>query len=152
MTELHSKNFKLSEFTNSSKAKALNIDNTKLTTTEIVHIANLITNVLQPARDKLGFPITITSGFRCDKLNSAVGGVSNSQHRAKRGAACDLRCFYQKEFNVERTRKLFEVLSELDIDQLLYEKDKDGNIWVHVSYVSPEENRHMIRDNYLALK
>ena len=43
------------------------------------------------------------------------------------------------------------------IEQLTHEnttirtqRDSKGSIWVHVSYVSPAKNRHIIRDNYFA--
>jgi uncharacterized protein YcbK (DUF882 family) len=38
----------------------------------------LATSILQPLRDRYGKPITVTSGYRCSKLNKAVGGVSTS--------------------------------------------------------------------------
>ena len=150
MTEFHSKNFKLSEFTKSSTADRLKIDNTRMTEDQKINIANLITNVLQPVREKVGFAMTITSGFRCDKLNKAVGGVSNSQHKAERGAAADIQCFTNKQFDVKKTRQVFDELAQMDVDQLLYERDSKGSIWIHVSYVSERDNRHMIRDNYFA--
>ena len=66
------------------------------------------------------------------------------------GEAADLRCYSGGKFDAKRTRQLFSVLSEMDVDQLLYEKDSQGSIWVHVSYKSPKENRHDVRDNYYA--
>ena len=47
-------------------------------------------DVLDPAREKLGAPITVNSGFRCPLHNQTVGGVANSQH--VRGEAADLTC------------------------------------------------------------
>lgn len=41
-------------------------------------------------RSRLGRPVIITSGVRCEARNEAVGGVSWSFH--KRGAAADLYC------------------------------------------------------------
>lgn len=35
---------------------------------------------LQQLRDRVGWAITITSGYRCPEHNRAVGGVANSQH------------------------------------------------------------------------
>lgn len=148
MNEFHSKNFTLSEFLRSGTADRLHIDNASKATPEIkTSIANLVTNVLQPARDIVGFPMTITSGFRCEALNKAVGGSKTSQH--PKGEAADIQCFTKGKLDIPKMRKLFEVLSELDVDQLLYERDSKGTIWIHVSYVSPKKNRHMIRDNYL---
>lgn len=39
-------------------------------------------------RRRLGVPVTVTSGLRCEKHNAAVGGVSNSRHLG--GDAADL--------------------------------------------------------------
>ena len=44
--------------------------------------------LLQGLRDTIGLPITITSGYRCAKHNTACGGGRNSQH--KRGTATDI--------------------------------------------------------------
>ena len=35
---------------------------------------------LQELRDKVGVPLTISSGFRCRRHNAAIGGAKNSQH------------------------------------------------------------------------
>ena len=43
---------------------------------------------LQELRDYLGYPIIVTSGYRCKKHNTKVGGVSNSQHMT--GIAADI--------------------------------------------------------------
>jgi uncharacterized protein YcbK (DUF882 family) len=44
--------------------------------------------VLQHLRDIVGFPLHITSGYRCDKHNRAIGGASSSKH--KEGIAVDI--------------------------------------------------------------
>lgn len=49
----------------------------------------LVEAVLDPAREKLGRPIMVNSGFRCVVHNRKVGGASTSQHM--RGEAADLR-------------------------------------------------------------
>lgn len=43
---------------------------------------------LQKIRDHFGVPITINSGYRCEKHNAAVGGASKSKH--KYGQAADI--------------------------------------------------------------
>lgn len=48
----------------------------------------LVTNVLEPARERLGKPIVVNSGYRCQVHNKTVGGVANSQHM--RGEAADI--------------------------------------------------------------
>jgi len=42
---------------------------------------------MQELRDALNLPITISSGFRCEKLNKKVGGAPNSWHM--QFLACD---------------------------------------------------------------
>ena len=49
----------------------------------------LIENVLDPLREAYGKPIIVTSGYRCEKLNKAVGGAASSQH--VKGEAADIR-------------------------------------------------------------
>ena len=46
--------------------------------------------MVQKIRDKLGSPIKINSGYRCQKHNVEVGGVKNSKHAL--GLAADLSC------------------------------------------------------------
>lgn len=52
------------------------------------NIRALVENVLDPARQQLGGPVTVNSGYRCAKHNRDVGGVSASQHL--RGEAADI--------------------------------------------------------------
>ena len=52
------------------------------------NVRALVENVLDPARQKLGGPVTVNSGYRCAKHNREVGGVSASQHL--RGEAADV--------------------------------------------------------------
>lgn len=50
---------------------------------------------LQSLRDIYGRPMVITSGYRCEKHNTAIGGHKNSQH--KFGLACDIHCLDSNE-------------------------------------------------------
>ncbi|MFI3323034.1 MAG: D-Ala-D-Ala carboxypeptidase family metallohydrolase [Rikenellaceae bacterium] len=84
-----SKNFTLSEFTKSATAKLNNIDNT-ISVVALSRVQYLVRNLLQPLRDKYGKPLTVSSGYRCEKLNKAVGGVPTSQHT--KGEAADVKC------------------------------------------------------------
>ncbi len=56
-------------------------------------------NVLDPARERLGKPIRVNSGYRCPKHNSAVGGVRNSQHMS--GEAADIVPVKSEELKVK---------------------------------------------------
>ena len=95
----------------------------------------LVEEVLDPAREKLGKPITVNSGFRCTKHNAAVGGVANSKHL--RGEAVDLCC----EDN-ERLAEIIETNGKFD--QLIRYKRPNGSIrFVHVSWKRNGMNRKM---------
>lgn len=88
----------------------------------------LVDNVLDPLRKLWGKPIIVTSGFRCAKLNRAVGGVSKSQHT--KGQAADIRTV---ENTTMANKQLFDVAmrSGLPFDQLI---DEYGYNWIHISY------------------
>ena len=68
-----SKHFTLDELTKSATAIRLGIDNIP-NETELENLQKLVDNILEPLRVHYGRPIIITSGFRCEKLNKAVGG------------------------------------------------------------------------------
>lgn len=134
-----SKNFDSNEFTYSVTAHVNKINNAP--SIEILNnIKALCENVLQPLRDHLGCAVKITSGYRCKALNTKVGGQPNSQHLT--GSAADF---------IVPSKNLKEVFNyiknNLVYDQLLYEYDSKGNVWIHVSYVY---NRMQAIDNYKA--
>ena len=70
-----SENFKLSEFTRSETARRRKINN-DAPESVIENLRNLCQNVLQPLRDYVGEPITISSGYRCALVNSYVGSTT----------------------------------------------------------------------------
>jgi hypothetical protein len=88
----------------------------------------LVDNVLDPLRKLWGKPIIVTSGFRCAKLNRAVGGVAKSQHT--KGQAADIRTV---ENTTMANKQLFDVAmrSGLPFDQLI---DEYGYNWIHISF------------------
>ena len=49
----------------------------------------LLIVLLQRLRDRVDKPLTVTSGYRCQKHNKVVGGATNSQHVL--GTAADIR-------------------------------------------------------------
>lgn len=81
------KYFTITELTKSATATKQGIDNTP--SAEVTaNLTALVDKVLDPLREIYGKPIYVSSGYRCPKLNKAVGGVSNSQHL--KGEAADL--------------------------------------------------------------
>lgn len=141
-SKLRTQHFTMQEMIKSDVAEAKKINNEP--SEEVVsNLFGLMYNILEPAREKLGVPIIVSSGYRCAKLNKAVGGVATSQHLT--GEAVDLVC-------TKRADKLalFKILATMDVDQLLFETNKSGTQWIHVSYRAKGNNRHQINDNYKA--
>ena len=137
--------FTLDELYASATAKARGIQN-KPGTAEIINLVYLAAYVLEPLREAMGEPIKIGSGYRCSRLNQAVGGVSNSQHI--KGQAADL-CI---DGDMKKGKRWFEwIKTHLDFDQLIWEHNAKGTYWVHVSYVHPPfgRNRRQVIDNLL---
>ena len=135
------KYFTLAEMCASDTAKAKGIKN-QPSVTEVVNLTLLCTKVLDPLRKAMG-PITISSGFRCAALNKAVGGVSNSQHC--KGQAADINI----QGNLAYGKKIFSwIKANCEFDQLIWEHDKAGVYWVHVSY-NLDGNRKQVIDNLL---
>ena len=121
----------------SRTAQRLDIDNTP-TKDHKKNMIELAENIFEPLRMYVGGPIKINSFYRSPKLNKAIGGSSKSQHC--QGQAIDLDDTFGRATNAE----MFEFIKEhLDFDQIIWEFGDDNNPnWVHVSYVSPQENRN----------
>ena len=112
------------------------IDNTP-TENHKQNMVELAENIFEPLRSYVGGPIKINSFYRSPKLNKAIGGSSKSQHC--HGQAMDIDDTFGRMTNAE----MFHFIREnLDYDQMIWEfGDDDNPDWVHVSYVSPRENR-----------
>ena len=138
--------FTMEELCASATAKAKGINN-KPNVQQTINLVYLAAYVLEPLRVAMKEPIKIGSGFRCEALNKAVGGVSNSQHM--KGQAVDL-CI---DGDIKKGKKWFEYIkNHLPFDQLIWEKNpKTGSYWVHVSYVYPDfgRNRRQVIENLL---
>jgi len=94
--------------------------------------------VFEPLRAWVGGPIKINSFFRSPELNKAIGGSGKSQHC--HGQAIDLDDTFGKATNAEMYNF---IKKNLDFDQMIWEfGDDDNPDWVHVSYVSPDQNRN----------
>jgi hypothetical protein len=135
--------FTIEELCASQTAKAKGISNTP-NMQQMINLVYLTAYVLEPLRVAMGEPIKIGSGFRCQQLNKAVGGVTNSQHM--KGQAADL-CI---DGDIKKGKKWFAYIRDhLPFDQLIWERNpKTGNYWVHVSFIYPDfgKNRHKVID------
>lgn len=136
--------FSLAEFERSTTASALCIDNT-IPERYIPSIRNLCEQVLEPLRRDAGQPVIISSGYRCQALNRAVGGVRNSQHLS--GEAADLvvggpgHCFKWSDKYKKLLQWRLYLVQNTNFDQCILEHNQYGNYWLHVS-CKPESDQN----------
>ena len=105
---------------------------------QLDNMVKLAEQIFEPLRTYANGPIKVNSFFRSVELNKAIGGSSKSQHC--HGQAIDLDDTFGHLTNAEMYRFIKE---HLDFDQMIWEfGDDDNPAWVHVSYVSPQENRN----------
>lgn len=143
--------FALLEMTESPTARKYGIDNTP--PEEVVaNLKQLCLHVLEPLREELGMPVIITSGYRCKALNDIISHHSNRSQHLK-GQAADFYVGWSSPANGrgpadfcpsprERLIQAFRLIltaPSIDYDQLILYSN-----FIHVSYVSPEANRHYI--------
>ena len=100
--------------------------------------------IFEPLREYVGGPIKINSFFRGADLNKAIGGSTRSQHC--KGQAMDI----DDTFGYKTNAQMYDwIKHNLDFDQMIWEFGDDNNPnWVHVSYVSPDENRQVCLKAY----
>jgi hypothetical protein len=127
----------------SRTALRLGIEN-KPNKEQLANMKLLAEEVFEPLRAYVGGPVKINSFFRSPKLNKAIGGSTKSQHC--HGQAIDLDDTFGRCTNAE----MYEFIKKhLDFDQMIWEfGDKDNPDWVHVSYVSQEQNRNRCLQAY----
>lgn len=105
---------------------------------EVENLNTLIVSVLDPVRSVYGSPIKVTSGYRCTRLNEAVGGVKNSQHLS--GLAADL---IPVDGDLERLKQTI-ITTGVPFDQLI-EEQSGKTKWIHVSIApSGKGARHQV--------
>lgn len=146
-----SPHFTLAELVASTKATTMGIDNTP--PQELVPRLVLVAKMLEGIRTTLATPIIVTSGYRCDALNRAVGSVKTSDH--PQGHAADFVApGYGSATQIAKT--LAPLVSVLGIGQLILEGVK-GKQWVHVSTRVPEKPANRVititdRGTYLGIQ
>jgi len=103
----------------------------------ITNLKALCEQVLEPLRASISAqlgkdtPIRITSGYRCPRLNSAIGGAHNSQHIL--GQAADTHVDGMPIEDWYRFIKTHGVV----FDQLIQEFGR----WAHISYTTKDPCR-----------
>ena len=131
--------FSIKELSASNEARKMGIDNTP--TPEVVeNLTALVEAVLDPLRESYGYPIKVSSGYRCKRLNAAVGGSKTSQPVL--GEAADIYVG-----NTNEGAMLFSMIYYLlPYDQLIWEKGSDeAPAWIHVSFSEGNNRRECLR-------
>ena len=127
--ENFSKYFKLEEFLTSSTARQKSIEN--MPSWEVVERLRKLALFLDGMRAAWGSGIRISSGFRNEALNRAVGGVTNSIHKI--GYAADLQPANGK---LEDFKKfVVNYLKDKNFDEAILES-KGKVQWVHFQLFS----------------
>ncbi len=134
------RNFTLEELIFSQTATRQGIDNTPPPEVEgnLHYMASFLQDLRDMVNDKVpsdkaDIPIVVTSGYRCEKLNKAIGGSSTSEHRF--GRAADIVC------PALSPKELAEFIRDHMMDgpgfnQLIHEFGR----WVHVSVPPPGDS------------
>jgi hypothetical protein len=135
-----SKNLSLAEVTKSATAKRRGIAN-EPTIEHLENLKALAENIFQPIREEFMCPIFVSSGYRSEALNQAIGGSKTSQH--SKGEALDLDA---DVYGVITNADIFHyILDRLEFDQLIWEFGTDENPdWVHVSFKKDGRNRMQV--------
>jgi hypothetical protein len=131
-----SKHLSLAEVTRSESAKRLGIKNMP-TPQHIENFKKLAENVFEPIREHFKHPIHVSSAYRSQALNAAIGGSLSSQHC--KGEALDL----DMDGTDITNKQIFDYIKDnIKFDQLIWEFGSKSNPdWVHVSYSSSGRQR-----------
>jgi zinc D-Ala-D-Ala carboxypeptidase len=133
--EPHQK-FPLRELLRSQSATRNGIEEQFSPNPEVIENLRLLcVHILQPLRDMLGRGVFVNSGYRCLRVNEAVGGAKSSQHLT--GEAADIEVGH---LTIEQLYQRIKN-SDLPYDQLIQEFDQ----WVHVSYKAKGGRKQCLR-------
>lgn len=127
--------FTLNELTRSNTAQELGLDNTP--GPDALQQLHRTAQMLERVRAHLGGkPMTVSSGFRNRQVNSAVGGETTSDHL--QGMAADVVVpGYGTPYEVAKALAPHAVA--LGIGQIIYEINKKGSRWIHLSTRIPAQ-------------
>ncbi len=139
-----SENLSVKEVIKSNTAIRKGIDNSP-TEDHLESLEDIANDIFQPLRNALGV-ICVSSGYRSEDLNKAIGGSRKSQH--SKGEALDLD--NDNKNNAATNTEIFNYIKDnLDFDQLIWEFGTDEKPdWVHVSYTTKRPNRNQILKAY----
>ncbi len=106
----------------------------------IVNMYLFLSNVIEPMREGLDIPFTVTSCFRCEGLNKLIGGSENSLH--KQGRAIDL---IFAGLNWEQYCDLADYIADYyTFGKLIVEQASSGALWIHISDKQPNRKNNRV--------
>lgn len=134
--------FSFKELTRSETARRLGLQNVP----SAAEMANIqyTAEQLEKIRAYVGRGIVVTSCFRSERVNKAVGGSPTSAHRFGLAADCDAIGLTSLAFAKEIIKMRDE--GEIKFDQLILEFPERGDgAWVHIGFRrnSPMRNQIM---------
>ena len=107
------------------------------------NLVALVDNVLDPARQKYGKAVHVSSGYRCPQLNTLIHGALESQHL--KGEAADIYTDAGPQGNLELAKV---IIASGRFDQVILENVPGTSLmpqWIHVSWKRNGRNRGEIR-------
>lgn len=134
--------FSFKELTRSETARRLGLQNVP-SAAEMVNI-QYTAEQLEKIRAYVGRGIVVTSCFRSERVNKAVGGSPTSAHRFGLAADCDAIGLTSLAFAKEIIKMRDE--GKIKFDQLILEFPERGDgAWVHIGFRrnSPMRNQIM---------
>lgn len=120
------KHFSLEELIVSQTAVRMGIDNTPAPS--LMPHLHALAEGLEAVREILGHPIHVTSGYRCAKLNTIVGGAADSRHMV--GLAADILC---PAYGLPLPVCVAIADGISNVDQVIHEFGR----WCHVAFPAP---------------
>lgn len=133
--------FSLKELTRSETGRRLGLQNTP-SSAEMANI-QYTAEQLEKIRAYVGRGIVVTSCFRSERVNKAVGGSPTSAHRFGLAADCDAIGLTSLAFAKEIIKMRDE--GKITFDQLILEFPERGDgAWVHVGFRRNRPMRNQI--------
>lgn len=133
-------NFKLSELNHSGYASTHHIAN--VAHGYAAENQQWLAIVLQLLRDHFGVPIRITSGYRSEAVNKAVGGSPTSAHR--HGSAADIKFADVPSGRANQKKRAMEIVRYFESIGLIYDQIIFYNSWIHVGMRFRSKGRKQI--------
>jgi zinc D-Ala-D-Ala carboxypeptidase len=127
--------FHLSEFTDSNYATRHGIKN--LPSPNIIGNLKTLAEALERVRSLLGYPISISSGYRNPELNRGIGGAAHSAHLY--GYAADFIC---PAFGTPK-----EIVKLIKNSGIKYDQIIEEGRWIHLS-VDPRMRNNTLTANF----